>query len=73
MSDNKIRSDIRDLYIEKWLRNRNKGHLVWITKDGKEIPIKDMTDEHIENAIVSFERHEEHMSIINDNLDVLGW
>ena len=68
-----IKADIRDLYMEKWLRNRNKGQLVWVTKDGKEIPIKDMTDEHIENSIVLLEKHEEYTDIINDNLDVIDW
>lgn len=45
------RADLNDLYNELWLRKRNSGKLVWITKDGKEIPIKDMTDEHLERAI----------------------
>jgi hypothetical protein len=45
------RADLNDLYKELWLRKRNSGNLVWITKDGKEIPIKDMTDEHLERAI----------------------
>lgn len=45
------RADLNDLYKELWLRKRNSGSLVWITKDGKEMPIKDMTDKHIERAI----------------------
>ena len=46
-----MKATIDDLVREQWLRARNSGELVWATKDGKEIPVKDMTDTHIENAI----------------------
>ena len=45
------RADLNDLYKELWLRRRNSGSLVWIAKDGKETPIKDMTDKHLERTI----------------------
>ena len=44
-------ADIKDLTKELWLRQRNEGQLKWKTKDGKQIPIKDMTTQHIINAI----------------------
>lgn len=44
-------ADIEDLTKELWLRQRNEGQLKWKTKDGKQIPIKDMTTQHIINAI----------------------
>ena len=44
-------ADIEDLEQELWLRKRNSGELVWKTKTGDLIPIKDMTDRHLENAI----------------------
>lgn len=44
-------ADIQDLTKELWLRQRNEGKLKWKTKDGKQIPIKDMTTQHIINAI----------------------
>lgn len=44
-------ADIEDLTKELWFRQRNEGQLKWKTKDGKQIPIKDMTTQHIINAI----------------------
>ena len=46
-----MKATLDDLRREQWLRARNSGELVWVTKDGKEIPLKDMTDSHLENAI----------------------
>ena len=46
-----MKATLEDLIKERWLRSRNEGTLVWVTKKGAEIPIKDMTDEHLENAI----------------------
>ena len=53
---------IDDLKLELWLRQRDQK--VWTTKDGKKIPIKDMTTNHIVNAIQYFERKEELLDAI---------
>lgn len=45
------RADITDILQERWLRRRDSGELVWKTKGGIEIPIKDLSDDHIENII----------------------
>lgn len=45
-----MKARLEDLYKELWLRRRNSGELVWESKNGS-IPIKDMTDEHLKNAI----------------------
>lgn len=42
-------ADIDDIQLEMWLRRRNKGEIVWITKDKKQIPIKDLSDDHLQN------------------------
>lgn len=46
-----MKADIDDLVLERWLRARDRGEIVWITKSGDEIPINKMTDSHLENAI----------------------
>ena len=62
---------IKDLELELWLRRRDKGEMVWQTKDGKIIPIKDMTDTHLFNAINKLVEYEELKSNCADNWDVL--
>lgn len=42
---------LNDLKLELWLRQRERGAINWRTKEGKEIPIKEMTDTHLLNTI----------------------
>ncbi len=56
---------IYDLKMEQWLRQRNSGELKWKMKDGKVIPLKDMTDSHLENAIRIKSRSHEIISDAN--------
>ena len=50
-----------DLERELWLRKRERDELVWTTKSGEQIPLRNMTDEHIKNALKCMERSEERM------------
>jgi len=48
-----------DLVKELWLRERNSGTLVWVTASGEKVPVKDMTDSHLKNAIRKMSEIEE--------------
>lgn len=48
-----------DLVKELWLRERNSGALVWVTASGEKVPVKDMTDTHLKNAIRKISEIEE--------------
>ena len=54
-----MKATIKDLELELWLRKRERGEIVWTTKSGAGIPINEMSDTHIENAIKKNEKIEE--------------
>ncbi len=64
---------IQDLKLELWLRQRNSGFIIWTTKNGKNISIKDMNNNHLVNTInmllLQEEKQKEYDSIMvcNEN------
>lgn len=70
------RATIQDLKLELWLRQRNSSSIIWTTKDGKNIPIKDMDNNHLINALkmllIQKEKQREYDDImICDESDIL--
>ena len=54
-----VEADKADLVRELWYRMRDRGEIQWRTKDGRMIPIKDMTDTHLLNALRMLRRRDE--------------
>lgn len=68
-----------DLRLEYWLRKRNSGRLMWRTKNGDEISIKDLSDKHLVNILDMFDaRHDyeidkyEYNELLADLDDAMG-
>lgn len=55
---------IEDLRLEQFLRKRNLGTLVWKTKEGKIIPLKELSDEHLTNILNVYYRNKAQITNI---------
>lgn len=60
------KASLSDLELELWLRNRNSGSIYWTTKNGDNIPIKEMSTIHLINTINILTNLEEVKSHIGD-------
>jgi hypothetical protein len=61
-----VEATLEDLELELWLRQRARKEIVWVTKQGIQIPINDMTDNHIINAIKYITKQDEKLEHIGD-------
>lgn len=57
------------LQFELKRRIIDSGYATWTTRDGREVPIKDMTTQHIQNALNMLERQEAYEVIIQEALE----
>lgn len=46
-----MKATLEDLKRELWFRLRENKSIVWVTKDGREIPINELSDTHLLNII----------------------
>ena len=60
------RATIQDLKLELWLRQRNSGSIIWTTKDGKNISIKDMDNIHLVNTLKMLLKQEKEAECFKD-------
>lgn len=71
----KRQATYEDLLMERFLREREQGLIIWTTKDKTQIAINRMSDQHLQNAIKLIEHSIEHREIegdIGDLEDALG-
>lgn len=54
-------AELLDIKLEIWLRERGDREIRWTTRDGHEIPIRDMDISHLRNVERMLERNE-HLS-----------
>lgn len=52
------KATIQDLELELWLKKRNSGFIIWTTKDGKNILIKNMNTNHLVNTFKMLAKQE---------------
>lgn len=69
----KVKADLFDLKLEAWFRARESGKLVWVTKEGKQVPIKEMTDTHLANTINMLERNFIEELNLEDAIESFDW
>lgn len=68
-----MKASLFDLQLERWLRARNNGDIVWTTKEGNQVPIKNMTDTHLVNTINMLERKSIEELNLEDAIESFDW
>lgn len=60
------KATIQDMKLELWLRQRNSGSICWTTKEGKDVSIKDMDNNHLVGTLKMLIRQAEMEEHIGD-------
>lgn len=63
------KATIKDLELELWLRQRSSSSIIWTTKDGKNISIKDMDNNHLVNTLKMLLKQEEEAECFKDIME----
>ena len=71
-----MKATLKDLSLELWFRQRNADNILWETKNGDKLSIRQMSDEHLVNAINMIERNkvkqEEHEAYLDKCYEALS-
>lgn len=63
------KAGLQDLKLELWLRLRESGAIRWTTINGDSIPINNMSDRHLINAIAMLQNKEKEEAEAMDIMD----
>lgn len=64
--------DTNTLIMLQYEQMRREYNVMWKTKSGNKINIKDMTDQHLNNIIGMLERVAHHKAIRNELMEAIG-
>ena len=62
------KATLQDLKLELWLRNRSTDTIYWTTKDGRDILINEMSNNHLVNTIKMLLRQEEEDQLMSEHI-----
>ena len=67
-----MKATYEDLKLELWLRRRERNEILWETKSGANISIKEMSDTHLINTINYLEKQNEREARLLEALGSIG-
>jgi hypothetical protein len=67
-----MKASYEDLKLELWLSRRERNEILWETKSGANISIKEMSDTHLINAINYLKKQDERENQLLEALGSIG-